>query len=160
MNLHILSDPVTDFWKCPKKGFKKMLFTAFFSSEFFRQTRTTIARRHTCGLGGNQLFPHYEDNFECRLHIKDTADCCYQRICRRTYCHVLYCNVLCPTTSQLRIGTKNFVVVDIDHVIMIVVTKRLNFLGKAHLKKKHIWAGVSTGGGSDRIPTSLTDLAK
>ena len=35
-------------------------------------------------------------------------------------------------------------------------------LGKAHLKKNaHIWASVPTGGGgSDRIPTSLTDLAK
>ena len=22
-DLHILSDPVKDFWKCPKKGFKK-----------------------------------------------------------------------------------------------------------------------------------------
>ena len=41
------------------------------------------------------------------------------------YCTVLYCTVLCPTTSQLRIGTKICVVVDIDHVIMIVVTKDL-----------------------------------
>ena len=63
------------------------------------------------------------------------------------YCTVL-CTVLCPTMSQLRIGTTNFVVVDIDHVIMIVVTKILTFLGKAHLKiNTHIWAGVPTGGG-------------
>ena len=34
-------------------------------------------------------------------------------------------------------------------------------IGKAHLKNNtHIWASVPTGGGSDRIPTSLTDLAK
>ena len=26
MNLHILSDPVSDFWKCPKKGLKKKIF--------------------------------------------------------------------------------------------------------------------------------------
>ena len=25
MDLHILSDPVTDFWKCPKKGLKKLV---------------------------------------------------------------------------------------------------------------------------------------
>ena len=34
MNLHILSDPVSDFWKCPKKGFKKKLFTAFLVPNF------------------------------------------------------------------------------------------------------------------------------
>ena len=51
MNLHILSDPVSDFWKCPKKGFKKKLFMAFYP-----QTSATIARRHTWGLSGNQLF--------------------------------------------------------------------------------------------------------
>ena len=39
--------------------------------------------------------------------------------------------------------------------------KIIDILGKAHLKKHtHIWDGVPTGGGSDRIPTSLTDLAK
>ena len=142
---------------------------AFFSSKFYRQTRATIARRHTCELGGNQLFPHYEDNFECCLHIEGTADCCCQRTwsvhilsCTVLYCTVLYYTVLCPTTSQLRIGTQICVVVDIDHVIMIVVTKRLTFLGKAHLKKPPIFGLVSQqgGGGSDRIPTSLTDLAK
>ena len=42
-NLHILSDPVSDFWKCPKKGFNKKLFMAFFSSEFYHHTCATIA---------------------------------------------------------------------------------------------------------------------
>ena len=28
-DLHILSDPVTDFWKCPKKGFKKIFVGIF-----------------------------------------------------------------------------------------------------------------------------------
>ena len=139
----------------------------FFCSEFCSQTHATIARHHTCGLGGNQLFPHYEDDFKCCLHIEGTADCC----CQRTYCHVLYCTVLYCTvlyctllyyTSQLWIGTQICVVVDIDHVIMIVVTKRLTFLGKAHLKKTHPYLVQchNRGGGSDRIPTSLTDLAK
>ena len=129
---------------------------AFLSSEFCCQTHATIAWRHTCGLGGNQLFPHYEDNFECHLHIEGTADCCCQRTCRRTYCHVLYCTVLCPTMSQLRIGTKICVVVDIDHV-MIVVTKRLTFLGKAHLKKKHPYLGrrPNSRGGQTPLPTYL-----
>ena len=27
--LHILSDPVTDFWKCPKKVLKKIIFFFF-----------------------------------------------------------------------------------------------------------------------------------
>ena len=29
MNLHILSDPVSDFWKCPKKVFKKIIYGIF-----------------------------------------------------------------------------------------------------------------------------------
>ena len=29
MDLHILLDPVSDFWKCPKKGFKNYLFEFF-----------------------------------------------------------------------------------------------------------------------------------
>ena len=29
-DLHILSDPVTDFWKCPKKGLKKLFVWHFF----------------------------------------------------------------------------------------------------------------------------------
>ena len=33
-NLHILSNPVSDFWKCPKKGFKKNIFLHFFTTFF------------------------------------------------------------------------------------------------------------------------------
>ena len=29
-DLHILSDPVKDFWKCPKKGVKKLFFGIFY----------------------------------------------------------------------------------------------------------------------------------
>ena len=34
MDLHILLDPVSDFWKCPKKGFKKNDFLPFFTTFF------------------------------------------------------------------------------------------------------------------------------
>ena len=34
MNLHILSDPVPDFWKCPKKGFKKSYLRRFLVPNF------------------------------------------------------------------------------------------------------------------------------
>ena len=30
-DLHILLDPVTDFWKCPKKGFKQIFVGIFLS---------------------------------------------------------------------------------------------------------------------------------
>ena len=46
MNLHILLDPVSNFWKCPKKGFKKKLFTVFFGSEFYCQTCTIALTSH------------------------------------------------------------------------------------------------------------------
>ena len=34
MNLHILSDPFSDFWKCPKKGFKKSYLRHFLVPNF------------------------------------------------------------------------------------------------------------------------------
>ena len=34
-NLHILSNPVSDFWKCPKKGFKKIIVLHFFTTFFY-----------------------------------------------------------------------------------------------------------------------------
>ena len=34
MNLHILSDPVSDFWKCPKKGLKKSYLRHFLVPNF------------------------------------------------------------------------------------------------------------------------------
>ena len=34
-DLHILSDTVSDFWKCPKKGFKKMILWNFFTTFFW-----------------------------------------------------------------------------------------------------------------------------
>ena len=40
MDLHILSDPVFNFWKCPKKGLNKLLltfFTTFFTHLIFRE---------------------------------------------------------------------------------------------------------------------------
>ena len=58
---------------------------------------------------------------------------------------VLYCTVLFCTVVNYP----------------IFMSRHNYFLGKAHLKNNtHIWAGVITGGGSERIPTSLTDLAK
>ena len=35
MNLHILLDPVSDFWKCPKKGFKKIILLHFLTIFFY-----------------------------------------------------------------------------------------------------------------------------
>ena len=144
MNLHKLSDPVSDFWKCPKKGFKKKLFMAFFSSKFYRQIRATIAWRHTCGLGGNQLFLTMKttskvvfitrEQLISEVAIDDGAQTVLY------YCTVLYCGQL----SRLH------------------VTSQL-FLREGSFKKTTpIFGPVSQqgGGGSERIPTSLTDLAK
>ena len=61
------------FGSALKRGFKK-LFTVFFSSEFYHQTRATIARHHTCGAGWQSAVPCYEDDFESHLHYEGTAD--------------------------------------------------------------------------------------
>ena len=102
MNLHILSDPVSDFWKCPKKGFKKKLFMVFFSSEFYRQTSATITRRHTWGLSGNQLFPRYEDDFERRLHSEGT-----ENFVGEVAIVVVICGEMCGKIKKLSDWNKN-----------------------------------------------------
>ena len=33
LKLHILLDPVKDFWKCPKKGFKKYVLAFFYQEK-------------------------------------------------------------------------------------------------------------------------------
>ena len=96
MNLHILSDPVSDFWKCPEKGFKKKLFTAFFSSEFCRQTRATIARHHTCGCShtmkttSNVVFISRKQLIAAVSAHVGAHTVMY---CTVLYCTVLYCTV-------------------------------------------------------------------
>ena len=143
MNLHILSDTVSDFWKCPKKGFKKKLFTAFFSSEFYRQTSATIARRHTWGLCGNQLFLIMKTTSKVVFITSEqlianvwnwrlmTAD--------KLYCTVLYCGQLFHLhfTSQL-------------------------FLREGSFKKKHPYLGhcPNRGGGVWMNPNLLNRFSQ
>ena len=128
MNLHILSDPVSDFWKCPKKGFKKKLFTAFFSSEFYRPKADTLHHHPLSHMRPvwQSAVPHYEDDFESRLHYEGTADCkCLKLAIDDSTQTVLYCTVLWSTIPSS------------CHITTI-----------SHLKNNtHIWAGVPTGGG-------------
>ena len=41
-DLHILSDPVTNFWKCPKKGLKNYFLNIFYQSRESNQIQYTI----------------------------------------------------------------------------------------------------------------------
>ena len=43
MDLHILLDPVTDFWKCPKKGFFKSDFWRFLNKMLVSHSATRLA---------------------------------------------------------------------------------------------------------------------
>ena len=110
----ILSDPVSDFWKCPKKGFKKKLFMAFFSSEFCHQTCATITQHHTLERERERVWssavPRYEDDFESRLHYERTADCkCLKLAIDDGGQTVLYCTVLWSTVpSQLFLREGSF----------------------------------------------------
>ena len=164
MNLHILSDPVSDFWKCPKNGLKKSYLQHFLVPNFVPDMR------HHRPVSHIWLFPHDEDDFECCLHIEETADCCCQRTCRRTcrrtYCHVLYCTVLYCTVPNYVTTTdwnkKNcgsrYWPHDYDSG-----DKKTYFLREGSFKKKkkpYLGRCPNRGMGSDRIPTSLTDLAK
>ena len=54
MDLHTLLDPVSGFWKCPKKGFEKVIFGIFLeqnvSSTFCHQTSSTYHTDTTHGV--------------------------------------------------------------------------------------------------------------
>ena len=90
MNLHILSVLVTDFWKCPKKGFKQKWVLAFLeqnvSSTFCHQTSSTC---HT-------------DTTQSVIWSDPSPDTillsCY---CTVLYCNVLYCIILYSTVLYL-----------------------------------------------------------
>ena len=49
MNLHILSDPVTDFWKCSKEGFKNDVLT--FLGSLIGSTKTQLWVHGHMGIG-------------------------------------------------------------------------------------------------------------
>ena len=54
MDLHILSDPVKDFWKCPKKGFKKNYLLAFLSDP--QKLNLNILNIKWWSIGTNNVF--------------------------------------------------------------------------------------------------------
>ena len=65
INLHILLDPVSDFWKCPEMGFKKLFF-AFFNHIFFYKfgligSVKTVSK--VLGVGMNECRPIYGLHF-------------------------------------------------------------------------------------------------
>ena len=145
MNLHILSDPVSDFWKCPKKGFKKSYLWSFLVPNFTaRHAPPSPGVTHVGWVA-----------ISCSLTMKTTLNVIFisreQLIAdvgsvnrwRRTYCTVLYCTVAnCPESYH-------------------VTTTLAIFLREGSFKKLHPYLGrCPNRGGSDQIPTSLTDLAK
>ena len=54
MDLHILSDPVADFWKCPKKGFKKLFIGIFLSDP--QKPNLNILNMAWWPIGTNHVF--------------------------------------------------------------------------------------------------------
>ena len=54
MDLHILLDPVTYFWKCPKKGFKKKLVGIFLSDP--QKFNLNILNMAWWSIGKNNVF--------------------------------------------------------------------------------------------------------
>ena len=74
-NLHIFSDTVTDFLKCPKNGFKKVILGA-----------TRLAAPVT-------LTPHRVE-YEVSHHQTPSPYPVTVLYCTVLYCTVMYCNVL------------------------------------------------------------------
>ena len=53
-DLHILSDPVTYFWKCPKKGLKKIFVGIFLSDP--QKLNLNILNMAWWSIGTNNVF--------------------------------------------------------------------------------------------------------
>ena len=61
-DLHILSDPVTDFWKCPKKmGFKKIICWHFLSDP--QKLNLNILNMAWWSIGTNNVFVDTQNFF-------------------------------------------------------------------------------------------------
>ena len=60
-DLHILSDPVTDFWKCPKKGFKKIIVGHFLSDP--QKLNLNILNMAGWSIGTNNVFVNTQNFF-------------------------------------------------------------------------------------------------
>ena len=94
-NLHILSDPVTGFWKCPKRGLKKVNLQNFFkqnvSSTFCHQTSSTCHIDTTqSGIWSDPPPGHHPP----LLLLYCTVLYCTVLYCTVLYCIILYCTVL------------------------------------------------------------------
>ena len=74
--MHICSDPVTDFWKCPKKGFKKSNCLCFLNKMLVPHSATRLAAPVT-------LTPHRVE-YGMRHHLTPSP----------SPITVLYCTVL------------------------------------------------------------------
>ena len=90
-NLHILLDPVTDFRKCPKKGFKKSDFWRFLNNMLVPHSATRLAAPVT-------LTSHRVEYgvicLQTPFSSPVTVLYCTVLYCTVLYCTVLYCTVL------------------------------------------------------------------
>ena len=90
-NLHILSDPVTDFRKCPKKRLFKSDFWHFLNNMLVPHSATRLAAPDT-------LTPHRVEYGVIRLQTPFSSSVtvlyCTVLYCTVLYCTVLYCTVL------------------------------------------------------------------
>ena len=88
-NLHKLSDPVTDFWKCPIKGFSKSDFWHFLNKMLVPHSATRLAAPVT-------LTPHIVEYGV--IHPLTTSSSpvtvLYSVYCTVLYCITLYCTEL------------------------------------------------------------------
>ena len=92
-DLHILSDPVSNFWKCPKKGFLKSDFQHFLeqnvSSTFCHQTSSTCHTDTTHGVEYGVSHP-----------LTPSSSPVTALYCTVPYCIVLYCTILYRNTKR------------------------------------------------------------
>ena len=106
MNLHILSDPVSDFWKCPKKGFKKSYLRRFLVPNFTPRLAPPLpgVTHEAClVISCSSIWRRLQKSSSLRANswLFEVDD-----RWRRTNCTVLYCTVV--NYQQPNIGNQSW----------------------------------------------------
>ena len=85
-NLHILLDPVTYFWKCPKKALKNMIFWCFLNKMLVPHSATRLAAPVT--------LTHYIVEYGVIHPMTPSSSPVTELYCNVLYYIILYCTVL------------------------------------------------------------------
>ena len=140
MNLHILSDPVTYFWKCPKKGFLKSDFWHFLNKMLVPHSATRLAAPVT-------LTPHRVE-YGVIHPLTPSSWYCTVLYCNLLYYIVLYCTVFraqrAPKSppEELKVGGRRPPYLLVFYITTRTKTKWFKARGELIQSRWHGFTGI------------------